>query len=198
MVDKAPEPELTMELADKICDIVRDGVYPHVASESLGIPKKTLEKWKDKGEGAAKRGECYPDEDGVYRGAALDWYLLSELKKAKACAEIKKFKLIEEIGKGGQVIRRKTTKFKDGRTETVEEFSKGNFTAFGWQLERTMPEKYARQERQKIEGTLDVRHSLVDLTQAYDEKQSQLKAVPKVKELPPGTGDIDAGDTDEE
>lgn len=87
------------------------------------------------------------ETDKVTRGAEQAYVAFSDsIKKALADAELGYLSVIHKAAKGGSVVSRITTQNDDGTSTTSEKFSRSEWTAAAWCLERRSPEKWGRRQ----------------------------------------------------
>lgn len=137
--NRSPD-KLTPDVQKLIVEAVAACAPRMTAAERAGVTDRVLRKWMARG---AK------DRSGVYRS------FYSAVKKAEAEALLVRIARIGKAAQGGQVVERttKTTKKKDGTVETttVEKYSRGEWTADAWALERRDPDNYALHRKRDIE-----------------------------------------------
>jgi hypothetical protein len=82
-----------------------------------------------------------------------------------ADAELGYLQVIHQTAKGGAIMSRSTTQNSDGTSTTSEKFSRPEWTAAAWCLERRSPEKWGRRQVEVVgsDGApLEIRISWAD------------------------------------
>jgi hypothetical protein len=133
--------KLTTALQEQLCAAVALGVAPSTAGAYLGIGKAVVLEWIARGEGRhASRGptRLYAD-------------FAEAIEKARAQDELRRMGRLEQAARGGQVVSEKTTRFADGRTVTERQYTRPEWTADAWVLERTRPDQYGRRDRLHVQ-----------------------------------------------
>ena len=130
--------KLTPEVQDRIAAAVRAGAYRQIAATLAGINERTLYDWLAKG------------KDGKRDGKFVQFY--QAIKRAEAEWEQEQAEAIRETAKGGQLLSRTTTERKDGSTVTTETYTRPEWTARAWLLERKAYERWGKKERVELTG----------------------------------------------
>jgi hypothetical protein len=104
------------------------GLTRACASERNGITDRTLRAWVARGKAGAEPFASFA----------------SAVKKAERDAEALAVGSIRQVAKGGVVVERVATTDKQGRTVVTEKFSRPEWTAWAWWLERKFPEAWGK------------------------------------------------------
>jgi hypothetical protein len=144
--------KLTPETQERVLKAIRAGNTREATAEYAGIGRSTLYRWIELGERRKK---------GIHREF---W---DALKKAESECEIRNVGIIQLACQGGEVIERKTIRKQDGATEVVEKYTRADWTAAAWWLERRRPGAWGRKDRHEITGqdggAIQHAHQLTDL-----------------------------------
>ena len=132
--------KLTPERQEKMVQAIALGTPFITACRYVGINPDTGFEWLRKGE--------YPAKAPIYAGFA------EAIAHARAQDEMRRIGRIEQAGRGGAVVYRKTTTYTNGRVVTEERTAPPDWQADSWHLERSQPDVWGRRER------LDVRLSI--------------------------------------
>jgi hypothetical protein len=130
---------LTPAIQEAILHAVADGV-PYIQAAALAaVPERTAHLWRQRGEGLC------PDRPAT----PLYVQFVQSLTHARARDEARRIARIDQAGEGGTVVERTTTTrtLKDGTTvtETRERYSKPDWRADAWHLERSRPDTWGQQ-----------------------------------------------------
>jgi hypothetical protein len=129
--------KLTPQVQQQICQAVALGISPTSAAAYLGIGKSALLEWLQRGRDAhPKRGKTSIYADFV-----------DAIEKAWAQDELRRMGRLEQAARGGQVVAEKIVQYADGRTVTERQYTRPEWTADAWVLERTRPDQYGRRDR---------------------------------------------------
>lgn len=129
--------KLTPEVQDRIVLAVRGGAYREIAASLVNIHEATLYQWLKDGR-EAKSGSKHEFHEAV--------------KKAEAEWEEEQVKAIREIAEGGQLLTTTRTERKDGSVVVSETYSRPEWTARAWLLERKAYERWGKRERLQLSG----------------------------------------------
>lgn len=129
--------KLTPEVQERIVAAVRDGAHRGIAATLGGIAESTLYAWL---------------KDGSEAKSGLKKEFLEAIKKAEAEWEQEQVKAIREVAEGGELLSRTTTEKKNGDTITQETYTRPEWTARAWLLERKAYERWSKKERVEITG----------------------------------------------
>lgn len=116
---------------------VRKGLGAEQAGEVLGIDAQTVYEWLARGEGRHSQRPAAP----IYAEFA------ERIRRAEAQNEAAKLDILTRAGEGGIVLTERTITFKDGREVHEKVYSKPEWQAAAWYLERKYPDRYGRRER---------------------------------------------------
>jgi hypothetical protein len=139
----ARQTKLTPALQTAIVNAVTAGVSLAVAAELGGIDTATVYEWYARGIGQHTRHST-----PVYAAFA------EAIMRARAHDETRRIARIEQAGRGGAVIARKTTRLPDGRQITEERFAPPDWQADAWHLERSRPKEWGRKDRVNLTVTI--------------------------------------------
>jgi hypothetical protein len=128
---------LTPELQERVLQAIRAGNTREATANYAGIGRTTLFRWLEQGEASTS---------GQYR----DFW--NAVKKAEADCEVRNVGIIQMACQGGQVLERKTVTKADGAVEVSEKYSRAEWTAAAWWLERRRPDDWGRKDRHEITG----------------------------------------------
>jgi len=151
---KVPPP--TPDIRESIAATVRLNVPPEVAAIAAGVSAGDFWRWMTRGQNER-------------RGACREFYLAIQ----RAETDRQKLTLAEiiQIGRGGQVVRRRktVTTRKNGETlETIDEtITPPQWTALAWLLERRWPQWWARNAKDDDQTNIsdkELHELLLDLT----------------------------------
>ena len=135
--------KFTPEVRQKIVNAVRGGNGRETSARLAGISEATLYNWLQRGR-QEKRGQFKDFNEAV--------------QKAEAEAEVEAVLLIRQAAIGGQVVSRKTTSRTTGAGETVtrvdETYSRPEWQAAAWLLERKYPGRWGKRDRLQVEHVL--------------------------------------------
>ena len=131
--------KLTPEVQTSICRDLAAGLTRDCAATRAGITYSTLRLWVSRG----RRG-------GAKNTAFLDFY--TALKKAEQDAIARNVAIVQTAAKGGMVVERVTSTDAKGRTTTTEKFTRPEWTAGAWWLERKFPDRWGKRERREVTG----------------------------------------------
>lgn len=116
--------KLTDALQQSIVARITSGNYSEVSAESLGIHRATYFRWMAKGRKQK-------------RGGFRDFF--DCIKKARASDQVENVARIKCAAKGGSLIEQKTITKPDGTSITTRKYSRPEWTAAAWLLERKYP-----------------------------------------------------------
>ena len=141
--------KLTPAIHRAIVKAVATGMHPHRAAALVQISESTIKEWLARGEG---RHSTRPAQ-ALYRAF---WH---DIHRAVAEDERRRIARIDQAGKGGAVISRRTVEKLNKAGEVVERVTEErtappDWQADSWHLERSQPDVWGRRER------LDVRLSI--------------------------------------
>jgi transposase len=135
--------KFTPDVRQKIVNAVRGGNGRETSARVAGISEATLYGWLDRGR-REKSGQFNEFYEAV--------------QKAEAEAEVEAVLRIRQASIGGQVVSRKTTTRTNRAGETVtrvdETYSRPEWQAAAWLLERKYPGRWGRRERLEVEHVL--------------------------------------------
>lgn len=124
--------KLTLEVRELLLKALRGGVHREVAATLAGICESTLYKWLKAGR-EARNGEKKA--------------FFQAVKKAEAEWELEQVLAVREVAEGGQLLSRTTTERKSGDVVTTETYSRAEWTARAWLLERKIADRWAKRDR---------------------------------------------------
>jgi len=130
--------KLTSEVQDRIVKAVRAGAYQEIAATLAGICRTTFFRWMVAGEESKRNGKF------------RDFW--NAVKKAEAEWEEEQVEGIQATAQGGQLLSRTTTERKGGEIVVSETFSRPEWTARAWLLERKLYERWGKKERVELTG----------------------------------------------
>lgn len=130
--------KLTPKVQECIADAARGGAHRSIAATLAGIGERTLYRWLAAGEEGKRNGKFRQ--------------LWQAVKKAEAEWEQEQAEAIRETAAGGQLLSRTTTERKDGSTILTETYTRPEWTARAWLLERKAYERWGRRERLELTG----------------------------------------------
>lgn len=133
--------KLTPERQEKMVQAISMGTPFITACRYVGINPDTGFEWLRKGE--------YPAKAPIYANFA------DAIAQARAQDEMRRIGRIEQAGRGGAVIYRKTTTYADGRMVTEERTAPPDWEADSWHLERSQPDVWGRRERLDVRLSID-------------------------------------------
>ena len=129
--------KLTPGVQERIADAVRGGAHRNIAATLGGICESTLYAW-------------LKDAEEAKSGAKKEF--LEAIKRAEAEWEQEQVEAIRETAQGGQLLSRTTTERKDGSTVLTETYTRPEWTARAWLLERKAYERWGKRERHELTG----------------------------------------------
>ena len=129
--------KLTPEVQERLVKAIRAGAYRKIAASLGGICESTLYAW-------------LKDAEEAKSGAKKEF--LEAIKRAEAEWEQEQAEAIRETAKGGQLLSRTTTERKDGSTVLTETYTRPEWTARAWLLERKAYERWGKRERHELTG----------------------------------------------
>jgi len=130
--------KLTPEVQERIVAAVRAGAYREIAARLGNIHEATLRQWLKDGR-EAKTGLKHAFHEAV--------------KKAEAEWEEEQVEAIRETAKGGQLLNRTTTERKGGQVVVSETYTRPEWTARAWLLERKAYERWGRKQLLEVSGS---------------------------------------------
>ena len=135
--------KFTAEVRQKIVNAVRGGNTRDVSARLAGVSEATLYNWLERGRRETK---------GQFR----EFY--EAVQTADAEAEVEAVLRIRQAAIGGQLVSQKTTTRtnRDGETvtRTEETYTRPEWQAAAWLLERKYPGRWGRRDRLEIEHVL--------------------------------------------
>lgn len=131
--------KLTEARQQKIVQAIALGTPLVTAFQYAGISHETGYEWLRKGE--------HPAKAPIYAA------FLEAVTQARAQDEMRRIGRIEQAGRGGAVIARKTIHRKDGTVETEERTAPPDWQADAWFLERSRSQTWGRQDRLDLRVT---------------------------------------------
>ena len=137
--------KLTAAVQQQICQAVSLGVSPTSAGAYLGIGKAVILEWLARGHG----------QDPHRRQTPLYAAFAEAVEKARASDELRRMGRLEQAAKGGQVLSEKIVHYADGRIVTERQYTRPEWTADAWVLERTRPEQYGRRDRLHVQFEIE-------------------------------------------
>ena len=138
------------ELVDNFCEAVRLGVPVCRAARLAGTSSTSIRKWR-------KRAADPNEQDEIFQ------YLEDQLQLAKSEFHKNNLTRIHNAADGGELVKKRTVTSPDG-TETVDEtYSRPQWQAAAWLLERRFPDDYALKNRISHEHSGTVRNENVNL-----------------------------------
>jgi hypothetical protein len=137
--------KLTAGVQQQICQAVALGVSPTSAGAYLGIGKAVILEWLARGHG----------QDPHRRQTPLYAAFAEAVEKARASDELRRMGRLEQAARGGQVLSEKIVHYADGRTVTERQYTRPEWTADAWVLERTRPEQYGRRDRLAVQLSVE-------------------------------------------
>jgi len=135
--------KLTPELHQAIVNAVSAGVSLVEAAQFAGVGRSTVLEWLDRGTGQGRR-----------QGTEVYIAFYAAVQKALAADTVRRVARIEQAGRGGAVIYRKTTTHKDGSTSVEERLAQPDWAADAWHLERSKPDQWGRKDRVDLKVTI--------------------------------------------
>lgn len=98
-------------------------------------------------------------QDTVRKARSLSWFIDAEKRAEAACIQ-RRLDRIDRAGEGGAVLSRKTTTKTNARTgeEIVlveESFTRPEWQADGWTLERRFPDDFAKKDATEGQRTVN-------------------------------------------
>ena len=114
--------KLTVELTNKICDMLRAGNYLETAAAYAGIDKATLHRWMKRGARELERVQAIEGGAEIAEEEQMFVDFCNSIKKALAEGEVRDMVIISNA-------------------------AKQDWKAAAWKLERKFPEKWGRKER---------------------------------------------------
>lgn len=124
--------KLSPEVQERIVMAVRAGATREVAAALVPVNVRTLYRWLSNG---------HKHENG------LQSQLSQAIEKAEAEFEAEAILRVRQSSIGGEIIARKTTTRKDGAIVVEETYTRPEWTAAAWLLERKYPDRWGRRER---------------------------------------------------
>lgn len=168
--------KLTPEVHQRIVQFVGAGNYFVTACEMVGIREGTGREWLSRGRGN------HNGRNGREPFASF----ATAIEKAEAEAETTSVLRIRKAAQGGEVVARKTTvtERKDGTvvTTTEETFTRPEWTADAWYLERKFYARWIRRDRHDVQITVEERRERL-LQVAREEGMQEAEAVAFVEEF---------------
>ena len=162
---------LTESIKTAILQGVEAGLSLPTAALRVGVSVSAALEWVRRGTSTDRARR--PTGQYVAFAAALE--------KAKATFESRNVALIGAAAKGGQLVSRRTTTKKDGSTSVEETFTRPEWTASAWLLERSYPDRWGRKDRVDLQVTIQhaaqkVADSLgLTVDEVLDEAQALLR-----------------------
>jgi hypothetical protein len=153
--------KLTPELQQSIVDRIIAGNFPEFAAQSLGITPRTYYGWMRRGKQAGK---------GMF------FQFLQAVIKARATDQVENVLFVKRGMKGGQVVERRTITKRDGTQEVIEKFSKGEWQAGAWMLERKFPHLWGLRPGKEL---MEMGEQLDELRRRLDALSPQSAQNPK-------------------
>jgi len=135
--------KLTQEIQQAIVNAVGAGVSLVEAAQFAGIARATVLEWVNRGAGEHPRPATEP-----YKG------FHAAVQKAIATDTVRRVARIEQAGRGGAVVYRKTTTHRDGSTSVEERIAPPDWQADAWHLERSKPDQWGRKDRVDLKVTI--------------------------------------------
>ena len=136
-----PRPtKLTPALQRAMVTAVTAGVPLPSAAALAGVDYSTVKDWLQRGFGT-RRGRA---------SSALYVSFASSIVRAQAEDEARRVARLEQAGRGGAVIWRKTTTYPDGRVVTEERVAPPAWQADAWYLERARWQTWGKKDRQDL------------------------------------------------
>ena len=132
---------LTPQVQQQIVSAVALGLSPTSAGAYLGLSKTVILYWIQRGLGTHPTRPQTP----------LYVAFVTALEKARAQDELRRMARLEQAAKGGQVVAEKIIQYADGRVVTERQYTRPEWTADAWVLERTRPEQYGRRDRLAVQ-----------------------------------------------
>lgn len=117
------------DVKEKIISALKSGANFRLAAEYAGIVQDTLIEWRKAGNSPARNRFSEFAE---------------QVKNARAIAQTRNINIINKAAVGGALLNRRTTRKRDGSEVTEETFSRGEWQAAAWWLERSFPEEWGR------------------------------------------------------
>ncbi|MGA7618079.1 hypothetical protein [Candidatus Binatus sp.] len=145
--------KLTPEISKRICDAIKAGATIEVAAQAVRLSKRVLYLWKALGE---------QQTSGKY------FQFLQDIKTAAAEEEIAGVAEIYAASRPG-LIERVSVTTKEGVTTTREKFSRGDWTARAWIMERRHRRRWGR------DWTVDLDKENDSTVDANAERQRELE-----------------------
>lgn len=108
------------------------GVPQEVAARACGVHPATMYRWKAQGE-RSRSGPFY------------EFY--ESLGRAEAAFEADAVAGIQAVAEGGQLLRRSVTRHKDGSETEDCSYTRKEWTAYAWLLERRHRDRWGRTDR---------------------------------------------------
>src|SRR5262249_13509368 len=114
----------------------------------VGLAPATVQEWYRRGLGAD------PDRPSTPAFAAF----AVDISRARAEAVRDRILRIEQAGKGGAVVSRRTITKRDGTAIAEETVASPQWTADAWAAERLDAEHWGRKDRREISAVVTVKH----------------------------------------
>jgi hypothetical protein len=133
--------KLTPQVQEQLCQAVALGVSVTSAAAYLGIGKSAILEWLQRGQG------CHPSRGRT----SLYADFVESIEKARAQDELRRMGRLEQAARGGQVVSEKITRYGDGREVIERQYTRPEWTADAWVLERTRPDQYGRRDRLAVQ-----------------------------------------------
>ncbi|HLN29660.1 MAG TPA: helix-turn-helix domain-containing protein [Gemmataceae bacterium] len=137
------KPKLTKELQDRLCELIRAGNYYSVVCRQCGISVSTFNEWLRRGLNKETAGR---KTQPIYAAFA------TAVQKAKAEGEMLSLARIRQAARGGDVIARETITRSDGTQVHREKYSRPDWQADAWFLERRHSIHWRRRDERQITG----------------------------------------------
>lgn len=133
--------KLTEPMIERAAALTRQGAFPGVVAEALGVSRTTYWRWLAEGERLSQTGAV------VGAGAVRLRDLHEHVRLAEAEAETEAVARIVAAG-AEPWVKERTTRVESGgqiTTTTVIETRPGDWRASAWFLERRFPDRWGRQ-----------------------------------------------------
>lgn len=164
--------QLTDELIEHLKPWIDLASYNSTIADAAGVESSTVQAWLANG-----RRDFLSGNDTVYAR------FFDRLTQARAHWERDQLEKIEQAALGGAVISEITRTRKDGSTEIDRRYAPPDANNNRWLLERKMPDKYGRQERQKVDLTAEIKGmTIADISLMVSQARS-LKSDKDIKQI---------------